>query len=737
MPEPTPKEIREAFADYRAEWQDVYDEGDADMQAISTLGPWSDQDRTERENAGRPCVHLDQINQFINQTIGNARKNKRAVKAAPKSAGASKEDANKRSTLIMGIEERSQAQPIYLYAFECMIQRSYGFALLRTEYQDETSFDQTIVIKPVQNPSTVLITPYYQQADASDIEEGFIVNRIPKEKFKEKYPKAEIKDFTGEIMGDKGVSDWVSDKMVQEGEYWKIENDYKTLLLIETEAGRSILTEEEWLRQGKPGRVARDRRVATPRVMQYMTNGLEILEKHKWDGSRVPIISCFGPERWTNDGGKAKRELLSMVRFARDPQMLFDYLASGECEVAGKIPKVPFVGAKGQFESDKETWEELDKVPHNFVQYDIVNDGGPNGGAGAPPPVYQQFTPDFQEWEIAKDAAARHIQSAMGISALPSAAQRRNEKSGVALERIDDMESLGSFHFVDRYENHFLHNVGYQVNELITPILDTERHMQVTAADGSRSLMHVVGKTSHPIDDKGAYDVQGLAEDHLHTGKGEFDVTISSGPSHDSERDAQSAFVDSLLENMPNLPQPGTPSAKVLALAIRMRPDLGPIGEQIADVFDPPDPSNLPPAAQAAISQLQAKMQELLQENSALHMDRAGRVLEQQTKKEIEAMKQQGSLMLQHLKDLTDLIKAELGAKSRSTDAKAQADASRLETVLGFAHDAASQTMDHTHDHALADKQAANAKDLAAHTAALQPNPAPDATQPGSAADGQ
>lgn len=701
MSTPTPKEIRDAFTDYRNEWREIYDEGDADMQAISPEGPWSEEDRKAREDAGRPCIHLDQINQYINQTIGNARKNKRAVKVNPKGNGANDQDASKRSSLIMGIEQRSQAQPIYLYSFECMIQRSFGFSLLRTEYRDDSTFDQDILIKPVQNPRTVVVSPNYKQPDASDIPEGFVLDRILKGAFKEKYRDAKITDFSGEVMGGAHVSDWITEKTVQIAEYWKIQHDRSKLLLVQTEQGPIVFTEEEWktAKEIVKGEVKRERTVEKPRVVQYMTNGLEILDEVPWAGSRIPIICCFGPERWTNKGGEAKRQLLSMVRFARDPQMLFDFLATQESELAGMVPKAAYRGYKGQFESDAEAWEEINKVPHAYVQADIVIDG--SNGQVLPLPTRETFDAPFQEYELAKDAAGRHVQSAMGISALPTAAARRSEKSGIALERIDDMEALGSFIFTDRYENCYLHNMGFQINELITPIIDTEREMPVGMPDGKNAVLHVVGNTSHPIDEQGAYSVQGLPEEHVHTGKGDFGVTISSGPSHDSERDAQSSFVDQLIENMPDMPQPGTPSAKVLALAIRMRTDLGPIGGQIADVFDPPDPSNFPPAAQAAITQLQSQVTQLTTENQALHMDHAGRVVEQQTKLQIEQMKGENAKALAMIDRITKVVVAQLQKQSRSTDQEAQADAARELALLGFHHDQIDRAHDASHEFAM------------------------------------
>ena len=727
MSDPTPKEIRDAHQDYREAWKDIRDEATDDMRAISPEGPWTDEDRDARKGSGRPCIHLDQLNQFLAQVNGNVRKSKRAIKAIPKGNGANDQDAQKRSAAIMGIEERSQAQPIYLNAFQSMIERSYGFAVIRTEYRDDSSFDMEILIKPVMNPDTVLLSPYYTQPSASDVKDGFLLELIPKTQFKQLYPKARVTDFGDQDLNDSTITDWIKDKYLQMGEYWKVQSTFETLLLVETAKGPFVFKEDEWKeakQRGLSGEVKRDRKVESPEVFQYMTNGLEILDKVPWDGSRIPIIACLGPERWTTEGGKPKRQLLSMVRFARDPQMLLDYLASGECEEAGQIPKSPFVGAVGQFETDKEAWSEVTKVPHAFLQYDLTLD---SGGAQAPPPARPVWTPNFEIWEVAKDAAARAIQAAMGQTPLPDAAQRRSQKSGVALEKIDDMLSLGSFPFVDRYESGFLHNMGWQINELITPVLDTQREMPISQPDGKRSTMQLVGNTSHPIGDDGAYEVQNLDPGHLHTGKGEFDVTIDTGPSYQSEREEQDDFVDTLIENIANLPQPGTPAAKVFALGIRMRPTLGPVGQQIADVFDPPPPDpNMPPQAQAAIQQLQAALTQAQQENSALHLERAGKVLEQQTKLIMQQMKEDGDNQRQQLANDIKVLIAETTAKTQHVSQQQQMYETYWKENHTAAHEAGLQAMEHQHDAQQADQLAT----LQQQAVSQQPGAQPDQRQP-------
>lgn len=719
-----PKEIREAFTEYRSEWKPIYDEGQTDMRYIAG-DPWDEEDRQAREDAGRPCLSLDELNQYVNQYVNNLRQANRAVAVAPKGNGANDEDARMRADVIRGIEDDSNAQGAYITAGECAAERSYGFSLIRTEYKDESSFDQTLRIQRVANPDMVLLNPTYKQADASDVSDGFVLDLLRKPDYKRKYPKAKVTDFTGEIMGTDGASDWIREKYIQVAEYWKIEQDHKTLLLVELppdlEGGpptQRIFAEKDYEAAGKPGRVARDRRVDIPRVVQYMTNGFEILDEIPWAGSRIPIISCFGKELWMQQGGRAVRKLISMVRLARDPQMLFAYLATQECEEAGMVPKVPFVGAKGQFESAKDVWAEINKIPHSYVEYDIILDGA--DGSTLPPPSRPQYVANFQQYELAKDSARRSIQAAMGITPLPTAAQRGSEKSGIALDKVETMEDIGSFHFTDNYKR-YLHNMGWQLNELITPILDTQRTQGVRKLDGTSTTLQVVGKTSHPIDDQGVYNVQGLDEEHLHTGRGDFGVTISDGPDFQSEREEQSEFVDHVVQNWQTLGIQPAIANKVLAKLIRMK-NLGPVGDDIANMLDPPDPNSLPPEAQAAITQLKGQLDAAQQELAALHMDRAGRVMEQQTKVQLEQMKGSNARAMAQIDRITKIVVAQLQKQSRSTDQEAQLDAQRELALLGFEHEHIQQAGDQAHQ--LAMRESAPPPVI--------PDPAAQATQPAS-----
>jgi hypothetical protein len=341
------------------------------------------------------------------------------------------------------------------------------------------------------------------------------------------------------------------------------------------------------------------------------------------------------------------------------------------------------------------------------VQVDPVVDAA--SGQVLPMPTRTPFQPNFQEYELAIESKKRAIQAAMGISPLPTAAQRNNEKSGIALERIQTQEDRGTFHFADNYDR-YLKNVGWQVNELIDTVYDTARTVPIVQADGKRTAMRI----NDP-----QYEVQNPKEAHYHVvdeqgePKAEFDVTISTGPSDQSQREAQADFIDKIITEMGTLPIPPQIGTKILAKAIRMKADLGVVAKEIADLLDPPDANTLPPEAQAVVAQLQGQVQQLSQENQALHMDRAGRVLEQQTKLQIEQMRGQIAKFEKNIDYITQIVKAELAAKSKAQDTQAQSDAARELALLGFEQDHHTQAHEQAHERGMASEQHGNALELA------------------------
>ena len=609
---PEAKEIRELYSDYETEWKDAREEAQTDRR-FAAGDPWEEKEKRAREN--RPCVSHDEISQYLNQYLNNLRQNKRSIQVNPAGDGATSDDAEHRQAIIRGIEYRSKAQQAYITAADNAVVGGYGFAKLTTAYESDDSFNQELRIVRVAKPDTIVIDPDFKEADASDMQRAFEVEQVLRTEFKRKFPQATLTDFSGDHAKD--APGWINDKYIQVAKLWWVHKTIRKMFLIQTREGPTVVYEDE-INGQKGHKILQERKVEVPEVVEYRTNGLEVFDERPWQGKNIPICACFGKEIFLDEGGGAKRVLLSMVRLARDPQKTLAYLVSQEMEEAGLSPKVPYVGYKGQFESDAEAWENLTKVPRAYVQTDVVVDGAK--GEVLPLPQRTQFTPNFQAYELAKDGARRAIMSAMGISPLPTAAQRNTEKSGIALQRISTQEAIGSFHFTDNFDR-FLENLGRQINELIGPVYDTKREIPAMT-DDDKPYVVLANHSPEEVEEEEE------KSNTLATDKGRFDVTISTGPSYQSQREAAADFVDLLVNNLPNLPPPGSPQAKILALAIRMR-NLGPLGEQIAEIEDPPNQGQqLPPEVQAAIAAKDAQLQLAMQELQKLQFEKQAKVVD-------------------------------------------------------------------------------------------------------------
>lgn len=659
-------EIRERYKYALNAWTDIREQAKIDKRYISG-DPWGSADRKVRADAGRPCINHDELNQFVNQAINQVRQSPPAIKIEPAGNGATDKTAELHQGLVRSIEYQSDAQSCYMVAFQSALESSYGWFRVTRGYESDRSFNQNIRIKAILHSDAVLYDPDCKEPDWSDGEYCFVLNPVPKKEFAKKYPKAEKVSFGVEDASM--YPDWIQENTILEAEYWRIEKKRATLYQLPD----GTTTFDPPKNQGKLKSRTVDRRM----VVQYLTNGVEILEKSPQPGTMIPIVAVIGKEMYVDDGGGPERRLFSLVRMARDPQMSLAYLNSLEMEEAGLTPKVPYVGVKGQFESDADTWKEITKVPHAYAQYDLIVD---QSGNPLPAPVRQQFTPNFQAYEVAKDSCRRAIQSAMGIMPLPTAAQRNNEKSGIALKNIQQQQSVGSFHFTANLHR-ALRMAGRIIEEWIPVVYDAERDVAITDDAGKRSIVKLNASQPQP-------NAQGQLEDHQ-IGDEDHEVTISVGPSFESTREAAADFIDTLISNIEAIPAAPQAKAQLVALAIKMR-EMGPLGDQMAEIISPSD-QNIPPQAQAAIAKSQQENQAL----NALLKQLEGEIQQLKMEKAAKVVEQQGQLAKAKLDSETKLAVAEISTKAQILSERISALEELQAQFHDQAHDQAMSAQEH------------------------------------------
>ena len=675
------KDIREDFQYFRDFWSENHDEWKTDLKFVAG-DPWDKDARQEREDNKRPVLSPDELGQYLNATINNLRQNKRAIQANPVGNGATDKDAEARSAIIKGIEYKSNAQSAYTNAFENAINCGMGFFRVTTKIISKDD-EVTPWIKIIENPLSVLLDPNAKEADFCDQKRCFVMDVMRKRDFARKYPKAQKRSFDAEDV--KAAPDWFSAENILIAEYWRID-DYDE--------------------NGDGGKVT-----------QYITNGIEILETNAWPGSWIPIIAVTGKKMLVPIGSEIKIQYASMIRLARGPQKMLAYIASQEAEEFGMSPRAPFVGYVGQFETDSDAWENLNKVPRAYVQADPTVDAA--NGQILPLPSRPQFTPNAQAYEISKESWRRSIQASMGVTPLPTAAQRQNEKSGVALDKIQSQQAIGSFHFTDNFDR-AIENAGRQINELITLVMDTPRQVGARMPDDSHQLMHIVPSGSPmPEPEQGQQPLS--PDDVFDPTKGDFDVTISSGMSYQSQRAEASDFVNTLLGELPNLPISPQQKATLLAKAITLK-DIGPIGDEMAKIIDPQgDGEPIPPQAQQAIAQLQEQLKQI---NAAaqhyegviqqLQAEKQGKVVEQQGKLAQIAAQSQADMALEDKKLLTQITVAEINTKAQNAADREADRRDLLADMHGSAHELAMQAEQHQQAQQMAEQQAQQQQALTA-----------------------
>lgn len=660
------KRIRQRYRYGMDKWSRNREEGQKNIRYVSG-DPWDNEDKQARQ--GRPTVCADELNQYVNQVVNTARMSPRGIKIDPAGGPATEKLAEYRENRIRAIEYACNASQAYLNGLQAAVERNLGYWKITRAYIADESDEQEIVILPVMNPDAILIDPDFKELDGSDIRWAYELDRMPLDVFEDEFPDAEVRSFTADDFGEDAAY-WYDGKTILIASYWEIKTVTKTV--------------------GKKGR-----KTSTRMVTQYITNGAEILKKTVQPGPYIPIVPVFGKELWVDYGGGAERFLLSLVSLARDPQKALAYVMSSMLENVGQLPKTSFIGWKGQFETDSEAWKTMNQVFHPFLQLDP---DGALDGTGTPmqPLGWAKSTPDFTAYSVGADICRRAIMSAMGIAALPSAAQRQNQKSGVALEKIQSQQSVGSYHLVDSYDR-AIKLTGRIANSWLAEIDLGESKRPVRLADGKHKLVQI-NTDQAVVDDLGNEYHFPIADDN-----GQYQVTVSTGMSTESQRSEATEFADTLISNLKNIPVAPQQAAQLLSLVIRLK-QLGPLGDQMADIISPQqgDQSQAIAQMQAQGAQMMEALNEMKSELQKLQLEKAGKIIEGQNK-----------LQVTQMQETTKLAVAQMNSSKDAHQSIADRELEQYKLLHGAAHEVALQNDQQSHEKEMAAQQAAQQAALA------------------------
>lgn len=611
---------------------------------------WPKEVKDKRTKQGRPCLTINKIPQHIRQITNEQRQNRSSLKVSPVDSNADIQTAKIKQGLLRHIEYNSNADLAYDHAFDCAASGGFGYWRIVTDYVSPMSFDQELLIKPIDNQFTVYRDPNSKMIDGSDMNWCFVVTDMPKEDYKNEYGDSELAkiDDWKSIGDDKS---WINQDSCRIAEYFY--KTYEDIDIVLLSNGETIEKKELEKKSLPLNIVVKDERKAKKTIINWaIINGNEVLEQKKWPGSWIPIVPVFGGR--VNINGKLHFE--SVIRYAKDSQRMYNYWASAETEMVSLAPKAPWIVSAEQIEGYEQIWETANTETYSYLPYNQFD----SEGNQLSPPTRNVFEPPVQAISNARMIASEDIKSTTGINDA-SMGIRSNEQSGIAIQRRTIQAQTSNFHFIDNL-NYSKKHSGRIMLELCDVVYDAPRTVRILGENNEEEIVRINEQFNDKNGQPKVYDFS----------SGKYDLTVDTGPSFATKRQETTASMVDLARVYPKILE----VAGDLFVGNMDWNESKEIAERLKKTI-PPDlvatnkpQQQIPPQLQAQLQQQNQMIEQLTQKLNIASENEKSKIPELQSKERIEYEKIQSNERIQAAKLEYEYLKLQTIQKPQlATDA--------------------------------------------------------------------
>lgn len=535
--------VREALKRYergyekeRANISDAYD--DLEFRAGNQ---WPENIKSERETDHRPTLTINRIPQFVRQVTGDIRMMRPSIRVVPVDGRGDQKTADVVAGMIRYIENRSDAQHAYTQGADSQVVCGIGHLRVTTEYADQSTFNQEIRIIGIDDGVSVIWDPDATLPNKEDSMFCHVPVDISRAKFEEDYPDCPVQDFEREqsVATIDNYTEWWGEDFVRVSEYWERRPEKKKLALLPDGTVDDLTDEDD--QEYVAGLLMRGARIEERDgycVYRSVITAAHILEKPvKWPGRFIPIVPVIGEE--VKLGRRVVRH--GIVRFAKDPQRMYNYFRSAQTEAVALQPKAPFIGTAKNFETNQTEWESANRKNWPFLRYTPDRE---NAGA-----VPQRSAPAVSTQGIDEGLlmAADEMKAVVGIydAALGN---RSNETSGKAINARKAESDVGTFVYVDNFARALRHT-GRIILDLMPSIYDTERVIRTVGEDGKIDLVEINKEVVEGTSPAGDVIKRTLNDVTI----GAYDVVMDTGPSYATKREEAKEGMTAFLQSAPDI----------------------------------------------------------------------------------------------------------------------------------------------------------------------------------------
>jgi hypothetical protein len=665
---------------------------------------WEPTERQMRADEGRPCLEINRIPQFIRQVSNQARQNRSMILVAPRAGDATADIAAAFQGLVRTIESESDADIAYDTATEHQLRIGLGWVRLRSKWANDTTFESVCSIDRIRNPLAVYWDPSVQDATFADMRYAHVVGVVGKDEYEARWGKtSSYASLTEFVRTNASAADWMPEGKVVVVEYFYVTVESRQLV----ELDNGVVLWEDGLDEymagfglGYPGQpqpqITRDRAVDTRVVRWCLHNAVDVLEGNRdrtsgriIPGTRIPLFPVVGDEI-DLDGEVDYR---GMVRDAVDPQRLYNYWTATVAETIALTPKAPWIAEAQQVADYFDDWKDANRKTLSVLLYNART----VDGQIVPKPERIVAEPPIQAMTVGLHEADQDLKSVMGLFEA-SLGERGPQQSGKAIGAVQQQGLVANSNYLDNLQR-TKRAIGRSLVEWIPAVYDTARvvHLLDPANKKKQAMVHT-GPQNAPTPQQippGVTDIFDLDA-------GEYDISISTGPSFQTERQEAEARLLELFKVLPGLAAIGadivlehadTPAATALAKRAK---------------------AMLPPQVQAA-DDPDAALPRLMQENQQLKM------LSQKAHDAI--LKMSNALQTKQIDRQTKLEVAMIQAQAQLAATAAKIGNDRDITAFQAEFERLSQMIDHLSTLTVTDAEHQHTLEQQAQQAALEPPP--------------
>jgi hypothetical protein len=455
----------------------------------------------------RPMYEFNRTRTTIKRVVNSMRNNPVAGKVRAVEDG-DKETADIYEGLIRNIANTSNFDSIRDNAAEYQVTGGYAAWRIATKYSDDAAFDdQDLLIEGLRNPLCLYCDPNAFEQTGRDATYWILTDKIPKETFNARYPKASPIDFENVEFDDD--DDWDDGDKVRIAEHWYQVPVDKSIYLLSD--GRTIGSDDLDEARTLGLSIIKERTVRCYDIYSAIYSGnAELSPPAKWPGKYFPWVRVFG-EYIIIDG---KVYWCGLTRHVKDAQRSFNVSQTSVAETIARAPLSQVWATAEQAKGLSKHWAEASRT-NRFAQIynaDPKAPGPPVRIGGAEVPVAAMQNAQMMGDEIKADSGI--FDASLG--------QQSNETSGRAINARQAQGELATFNYPANMANAIKRTWEILV-DLIPKVIDTPRALRILGSDDADKYVRV----NNP-------DANGNIINDLSRGK--FDVVVTIGSSYSTRR---------------------------------------------------------------------------------------------------------------------------------------------------------------------------------------------------------